>query len=39
MTLPRDEDIAIVGAACRFPGGVHDLESYWVGPAKPLQPA
>lgn len=29
MTLPRDEDIAIVGAACRFPGGVHDLESYW----------
>ncbi len=23
------EPIAIVGAACRFPGGVHDLPSYW----------
>ena len=25
----RDEPIAIVGMACRFPGGVNDLESYW----------
>ncbi len=24
-----DEPIAIVGMACRFPGGAHDLESYW----------
>lgn len=29
MTAPRDEDIAIVGAACRFPGGVDDLPGYW----------
>ncbi len=25
----RSEPIAIVGAACRLPGGVVDLESYW----------
>ena len=24
-----DEPIAIVGAACRFPGGAEDLEAYW----------
>ncbi|HRI69332.1 MAG TPA: beta-ketoacyl synthase N-terminal-like domain-containing protein, partial [Polyangium sp.] len=24
-----DEPIAIIGAACRFPGGVRDLESFW----------
>ena len=23
------EPIAIVGVACRFPGGAHDPESYW----------
>ena len=31
-TLPRatpGEGFAIVGAGCRFPGGVVDLESYW----------
>ncbi|WP_438022408.1 amino acid adenylation domain-containing protein [Sorangium sp. So ce233] len=26
---PREEPIAIVGIGCRFPGGVHDLESFW----------
>ncbi len=25
----RSEPIAIVGMACRFPGGVHDAASYW----------
>jgi amino acid adenylation domain-containing protein len=25
----RDEPIAIVGMACRFPGGAHDPASYW----------
>ncbi len=25
----KEEPIAIVGAACRFPGGVKDLESFW----------
>jgi amino acid adenylation domain-containing protein len=29
MMPSRDADIAIVGAACRFPGGVDDLDSYW----------
>jgi acyl transferase domain-containing protein/acyl carrier protein len=24
-----DEPIALIGAACRFPGGVTDLDSYW----------
>src|ERR1700735_2175891 len=24
-----DEPIALIGAACRFPGGVNDLDSYW----------
>jgi len=26
---PQNEDIAIVGMVCRFPGGVVDLDSYW----------
>ena len=26
---PSSEPIAIVGAACRFPGGVYDIESLW----------
>ena len=26
---PQNEDIAIIGMACRFPGGVVDLDSYW----------
>nr|QDA77058.1 polyketide synthase [Jahnella sp. MSr9139] len=26
---PSAEPIAIIGAACRFPGGVRDLESFW----------
>ncbi|MBK6688725.1 MAG: amino acid adenylation domain-containing protein [Deltaproteobacteria bacterium] len=25
----RHEPVAIIGASCRFPGGVVDLESYW----------
>ncbi len=25
----RDEPVAIVGIGCRFPGGVHDPESFW----------
>ncbi len=25
----RSEPIAIVGMACRFPGGANDAESYW----------
>ncbi len=29
QTAVIDEAVAIVGAACRFPGGVEDLESYW----------
>lgn len=29
LTSAQREPIAIVGAACRFPGGVHDLPSYW----------
>jgi acyl transferase domain-containing protein/acyl carrier protein len=29
VTSAQREPIAIVGAACRFPGGVHDLPSYW----------
>src|SRR6185369_4588709 len=28
-TSATDEPIAIVGAACRMPGGVEDLEGYW----------
>jgi acyl transferase domain-containing protein/acyl carrier protein len=24
-----DEPVALIGAACRFPGGVNDLDSYW----------
>ena len=28
-TVDASEPIAIVGAACRFPGGVNDLNSYW----------
>jgi acyl transferase domain-containing protein/acyl carrier protein len=27
--LGEQEPIAVVGAACRFPGGAHDLASYW----------
>ncbi len=26
---PVDDAIAIVGMSCRFPGGAHDLASYW----------
>ncbi|MDH4113724.1 MAG: polyketide synthase, partial [Actinomycetota bacterium] len=29
MEHARSEPIAIVGIGCRFPGGVHDPESYW----------
>ena len=25
----KDDAIAIIGIACRFPGGVRDIESYW----------
>lgn len=25
----RNDDIAIIGTACRLPGGVHDSESLW----------
>ncbi|WP_437873438.1 SDR family NAD(P)-dependent oxidoreductase [Sorangium sp. So ce363] len=28
-SVMADEPIAIVGAACRLPGGVEDLEAYW----------
>ncbi|HRI68142.1 MAG TPA: SDR family NAD(P)-dependent oxidoreductase, partial [Polyangium sp.] len=28
-TVHQDEPIAIIGAACRFPGDVDDLEAYW----------
>jgi acyl transferase domain-containing protein len=24
-----DEPVALIGAACRFPGGVNDMDSYW----------
>lgn len=26
---PADQPIALIGAACRFPGGVTDLQTYW----------
>ncbi|HYH98567.1 polyketide synthase, partial [Hyalangium sp.] len=29
MEREKHEPIAIVGAACRFPGGAKDLDSYW----------
>ena len=25
----REEPVAIVGAGCRFPGGVRDLDGFW----------
>ena len=28
-TRGRTEPLAVIGAGCRFPGGVHDLESFW----------
>ncbi len=29
VTRARTEPLAVIGAGCRFPGGVHDLESFW----------
>lgn len=29
MTLGANMEIAIIGAACRFPGGINSLENYW----------
>lgn len=29
VTSAQREPIAIIGAACRFPGGIRDLPSYW----------
>jgi len=29
VTNAQREPVAIIGAACRFPGGIRDLPSYW----------
>src|ERR1700746_3215320 len=29
MTIWLSESIAILGAGCRFPGGITDLDSFW----------
>jgi acyl transferase domain-containing protein len=26
---PSSKPIAIIGIGCRFPGGIHDLDSFW----------